>query len=248
MDLGKDQEYALSLLVSFLIVSTVEINIKRFEASGKNLYSFRNHCKVFVTRMAIHGAGPLGAHAYSGGSKFWREKVRLAFKNFITVSLDLIRDGEKCRTYMLDGKFKNMNENIATEIQMTMTDEAYGPWEHLRYLTHCVSLQSKILEEPMPIQTEMVFYNLIDQLQDDIELLCSTIQTPMPFPIVNLTKISLFTWIIIIPFIQEQFTPINLIVVFFLTYSVVGLDSVADEISDPFGEDTSKCVTLDVYY
>lgn len=63
----------------------------------------------------------------------------------------------------------------------------------------------------------------------------SSCQTP--FPLVNVLKIVIYVWILCIPFFQADFITVNLPMVFFITFSIVGLDAVANEITDPFGDD-----------
>lgn len=47
----------------------------------------------------------------------------------------------------------------------------------------------------------------------------------------------MLVWVIIIPFFQSEYVAFILPAVFLTTYSVIGLDAVACEITDPYGDD-----------
>jgi hypothetical protein len=67
--------------------------------------------------------------------------------------------------------------------------------------------------------------------------------TPLPFPIVQMTKTILFVWIFALPFALSHYKYkepyLLMVLVFLITFGFVGLEFVAMELSDPFGDDPS---------
>lgn len=64
--------------------------------------------------------------------------------------------------------------------------------------------------------------------------------TPVPFPLIQMTRTILMVYIFSLPFLfisyDDYFTE-GAIAVFFLTFGFVGLELVAIALDDPFGED-----------
>ena len=92
----------------------------------------------------------------------------------------------------------------------------------------------------MPIQIEMVLYNELNQLHEAFEEMVGYTSIPIPYPLINIVKICIFAWIAVAPFVLGTNHKLNkVLVIFFLIYSVVGLDAVASEAADPFGDDAN---------
>ena len=71
--------------------------------------------------------------------------------------------------------------------------------------------------------------------------------TPLPFPLVQMTRTFLFLWIFTLPFgLLNDFEklPPLIVIIFFATYGFVGLEMVAIELDDPFGDDPNDYDTL----
>lgn len=68
----------------------------------------------------------------------------------------------------------------------------------------------------------------------------SYVNTPYPFPLVQMTRTFLFLYVFSLPFALaddiDQLTP-YLLVVFFFTYGFIGLELISIEMDDPFGDD-----------
>lgn len=65
---------------------------------------------------------------------------------------------------------------------------------------------------------------------------------PIPFPLVQMTKTFLFVWIFSLPFampVVQSDVLMSLVLVFLITYGFLGLEFVAMELTDCFGDDPS---------
>jgi predicted membrane chloride channel (bestrophin family) len=69
------------------------------------------------------------------------------------------------------------------------------------------------------------------------------ITTPFPFPLVQMTRTFLFIWVFTLPTVICYSQDMNrkpydeALLIFFITYGFIGLEYVAMELDDPFGED-----------
>jgi len=99
--------------------------------------------------------------------------------------------------------------------------------------TSQVNLDTKELNYLLGLASE--FSNSFSRL----ELFCTT---PIPFPLVQLTKTLLFFWIFMLPFTIAQDIQnlhASALIMFMLVYGFVGLEFVAMEMDDPFGSDAN---------
>jgi hypothetical protein len=66
------------------------------------------------------------------------------------------------------------------------------------------------------------------------------VDTPYPFPLVQMTRTFLFIWIFTLPFALstdiDEIIPLSF-VIFFLTYGFLGIELISIEMDDPFGDD-----------
>ena len=96
-----------------------------------------------------------------------------------------------------------------------------------------------------PCNEEMRLFDLVGEFMNSFHNLRQLIDTPVPFPLVNMAKIFLFLWIFTIPFSichltfqQGVIVPVSII--FLITFGFMGLEYVSMELSDPFGDDVSQ--------
>jgi len=70
--------------------------------------------------------------------------------------------------------------------------------------------------------------------------MCSFLTTPVPFPLVQMARTFLFLYVFTIPFValtDDSGIVAHCIGIFVMTYGFVGLETVAIELDDPFGDD-----------
>ena len=98
--------------------------------------------------------------------------------------------------------------------------------------------------KPLVIQKEIALHNLVGSLLDSYHELCNYLTTPYPFPLVQITKALVITWLFLLPFymsygVNETIASVltQALAIFFMTYGFLGLECVAMELDDPFGED-----------
>ena len=66
--------------------------------------------------------------------------------------------------------------------------------------------------------------------------------TPPPFPMVQMSRTLTFVWVFLVPVVlMSDGSSIfaHCLVVFFLTFAFIGLEYVAMEVDDPFGDDAN---------
>ena len=126
--------------------------------------------------------------------------------------------------------------------ERTVLDEACRTPNVLALRLRSIILQQKgnpkMWEHPCNEETK-----LLDCVGDFLKAFASLqviMTTPMPFPLVQMTKTFLFVWVFSIPFAVCHY-PYRLenvcILVFLITYGFFGLEIVSMELADVFGDD-----------
>ena len=101
-------------------------------------------------------------------------------------------------------------------------------------------LAKKWLDVPLHVNEEMKLLNYVTAFDKAFSGLEKLINTPFPFPLVQMARTFLFFWVFTLPLAlvnntRETFEV--MIVVFFITYGFIGLEYVSIELDDPFGDD-----------
>lgn len=95
-----------------------------------------------------------------------------------------------------------------------------------------------------PCNEELRILDSVGDFLKAFEGLKKYITTNMPLPLVQMSKTFLFVWIFTLPFVlcHDNYThgpSILLLIVFLITFGFMGLEFVAMELSDCFGDDPS---------
>jgi hypothetical protein len=98
------------------------------------------------------------------------------------------------------------------------------------------------LEHPFDhVNEELKMLDCVTDFLKGFSNLAKLVETPFPFPLVQMTRTFLFVWIFTLPFVLCYDTntyPVDpLIMVFLTTFGFIGLEYVSMELDDPFGDD-----------
>ena len=234
MQITEDTEYALSILIGFIVITSSKIFTGRYFESGGLLIQFHQIFRQLSLMLHLYGSGKEGEDRFERGNVFWRKQAKKTLISFLKDSMDILIDPESCEAYTLGSKYRKKSQN-----NMINSDDSLhkNPSEVLKRLASIISKQNDLLVRPMHPKEEMVLHGMIPELHTNLDLLYKIHNTPVPFALLNLIRICVGSWILVIPFLQKRYLIINFIFVFFLTYAVIGIDVVANEFSDPFGDD-----------
>jgi len=97
------------------------------------------------------------------------------------------------------------------------------------------------LRKPLEIVNEQKLFNAVDDFMAGYYGIRKFLTTPVPFPLVQMARTFLFAYVFTIPFAlltdSNTTTLAHCAEVFILTYGFVGLELVAIELDNPFGDD-----------
>ena len=257
--MSEDKEYALSLIISFVLVKLSENVLQRYMTASYHLMKFHWAVRTLCVKVILFGNGFEGVDFFHIGNVHWRRKMQKVLIDLVNAFSAILQDPILCRNY-LEGYGEEEDKSssaVDTEDSSTEAQRSFHPNysvdrgteaieldKKLQMLTQSIADQKEMLANPMEIQKEINLLNDVHCMLKSVDVLLSLGATPLSFPFVNIIRITLGCWILIIPFIQKVYSPINFAVVFFLTYAVIGIDSAASEMTDPLGDDPND---LEVY-
>jgi len=109
-------------------------------------------------------------------------------------------------------------------------------------IEHC-----KRLPIPLEVPQEMKLLSSVDQCVSAFSGIRKFNSTPVPFPLIQMSRTFLFLYLYTVPFV---FLPDNSSVyahcfaIFLLTYGFMGLETVAIALDDPFGKSSNRIPVL----
>jgi predicted membrane chloride channel (bestrophin family) len=98
----------------------------------------------------------------------------------------------------------------------------------------------KRLSKPLEIQYEMKLLTSVDACTAAFNGIRKFNSTPTPFPLIQMERTFLFLYLYTVPFIFAQdksSTLAHCFAIFLLTYGLMGLEVIAIQLDDPFGDD-----------
>jgi predicted membrane chloride channel (bestrophin family) len=115
-------------------------------------------------------------------------------------------------------------------------------------LRKTICTQSKRLRTPIHVAQEN---KLLDHFMKGYYGIRKFLTTPVPFPFIQMARTLLFLYVFTVPFVTLSDTSNDIarcFAVFLLTYAFLGLEVVAIELDDPFGEDPNDFDNMYVRY
>jgi len=259
VDLGiSNQFHSLGgMIVSFLLVSRVNTALSRYGAC-------RGHINVMYreTREFIQTAFILSQRNDNdeNEAREWRNEIAYRALVLLRTSVAVVEyfskeiPGWKCPE--LSGfellyatpcdlwKRNSLNNNPEDDYTNTLR----VPFRMAYLLRQSVSEQEGRLKNPFHVTQENLLYGTVNSFMGGYYGMRKFITTPVPFPLIQMTRTLVIIYIYTIPLIfveSNENTPLwECLFVFLLAYGFMGLELVAIELDDPFGNDDNDFDTL----
>ena len=152
------------------------------------------------------------------------------------------------RSY-LNPEVRKLAHEVRSEFEETMR----VPIRVSYLLRKSIHSHSYRLRKPLEVVQESMMYGFVDDIMEGYYGIRTFLTTPTPFPMVQMARTFLFCYVLTIPFAllgdDSTTTLAHCIEVFILTYGFMGLELVAIELDNPFGNDENdfECVYIHIY-
>mmetsp|Transcript_3582 Transcript_3582/g.5422 ORF Transcript_3582/g.5422 Transcript_3582/m.5422 type:complete len:382 (-) Transcript_3582:156-1301(-) len=251
----------MAMMVSFLLIGRVQIIFSRFMEARGHLSTCYRSCRELIQHMAV-----LTMQDKSEGAMQWRQLVaeRTILLLLVTMGSIEFRSSQKkpwdvpelceeerrnLESVMLlddaekEGTVKTKMSRFAHGRRTLLEESDRAPIILAYDLRKAIlsTRQAEVLQVPFRhVNEELKLLDMVSGFLKAYAGLKKLINTPFPFPLVQMARTFLFFWVFTLPFAlcsNAKELPGILLSTFFITYGFVGLEYVSMELDDPFGDD-----------
>jgi predicted membrane chloride channel (bestrophin family) len=228
----------LTLLVSFLVISKVNLAYDRFRVVRKHAavaFMVLRELVQMVISISSSDSPRDKENELTKQLQFWRMDCVDKVSDLMDITVKVLKDKHLACYFARDTPVENWRSK-GEEDEDPPNMSVMDPMVHvqgLRMHLYCTSdLDIHLLER----------VNLVNKLQEFVgsyNNLLILASTPLPYPLVKMGRVFLFLWTFSMPLVLLGGPFSDLlgaqIFLFFLTYGFIGLELVSMKLSDPFG-------------
>lgn len=242
----------VTLVVSFLLVSRVNTALSRYSSARSSLSIMYRESRELVQSACVFSGA---SHDLS--SKEWRHelayrsmallRVVMAVIDFPTTKIAAWEVSELNgaeredveRTIFLNPDLQRLSHSESSE-QSVWKETMRVPVRLAYALRKTIHSQNQRVAEPAHVALESRLHGSVDAFMQGYYGMRVFLTTPVPFPLVQMARTFLFLYVFTIPFVllaDKSGLLAHVGAVFVMTYGFVGLELVAIELDNPFGDD-----------
>lgn len=237
----------MSTMVSVLMVTRSRIAYSRYMAARGLLSAVMKSCRELVQYLVT-----FTRYETTSAAIHWRGKVSSCTVDLLFHLVDLLQMEDKVTLHEMQSSFyadERRRKNYTAIPHRNKNNDKYDndPLQHRNPLSMAIHLRSAIashvkhLSRPLEANQELRLLSCTSDFVSANHGLVKLITTPFPFPLVQMTRTSLFVWVFTLPFalMSNRVGAFAYLLTFFLTYGFIGLELVSIELDDPFGNDAN---------
>lgn len=244
----------MSTMVSVLMVTRSRIAYSRYMSARGFLSAVVRSCRELVQYLVTFTRYDSTQAAIN-----WRGQVSACTVDLLFELVDVLQMNDKLTLHEMQSLFhaerrRNGNGQLltvedSTNINNNINDSPRDWWlKHQRnplsmaiHLRSAIASHVKYLSRPLEANQELRLLSCTSDFVSAYHGLVKLITTPFPFPLVQMTRTSLFVWVFTLPFalMSNRVGFFAYPLTFFLTYGFIGLEVVSIELDDPFGNDAN---------
>jgi len=218
----------MSIMVSFLIVTRSRVSLERYMEARRLLGDIMRVCRELVEHTTAFTRGRMEEEDTE-----WRVDIAKRTSSLLrTVAIVLTR---KKDVWQISELTKIEKQEIIAEVRGS---DQKAPMILTLFLRSAIASHCQNLSTPLDCVEELCLLSFTSDFVTAYHGMMTLIDTPFPFPLVQMTRTVLFLWIFTLPFALandiDGLLPL-LFVNFFCTYGFIGLELTSIEIGEPFG-------------
>lgn len=233
----------LTLVVSFLLVSRVNIGLSRYNAARDCLGIMYRESRELIQTMCV-----FTADHQTPAAKAWRQELAyrtclllrtaMAVVNFPTTrepAWDIAElNGEEREdvknSILIAPELKDRWSQSPLKVQGVWQETMRVPIRVAYLLRKTIHSQHKRLVDPMPMTQENRLLASVDGFMNGYYGIRKFLTTPVPFPLIQMARTLLFLYVFTVPFVMlsDASSPIaHCAAVFVMTFGFLGLEMVS---------------------
>ena len=223
----------LAAILSFLVVTRSNIAYARYWEARTELSRAMKSCRELVQH-----AITFSRFDTSPSAQQWRSDVARR-------TIVMLRTVVSVLEYQTSGQHAwKIPELTKDEKQALLSavgkSNERAPMVLAMFLRSTIASHVECLESPFHVNKELRLFKFVSEFIAAYHDLTKLVTTPFPFPLVQMSRTFVLIWVFTLPLslvYDMETLPALLFLIFFVTFGFVGLEFVAVEFDDPFGDD-----------
>jgi len=257
----------MNLTLAFLIVNRVTISMSRYSEARDYLGTMYRECRELTQNLVCLTGSNTDQRA-----KEWRSEVTYRLMMLLRISMGVVDYLEHYVNVweledISDAEREEIMRFVYYETTADRRDQNAVRWAHARRTEFEENLRVPIrmayllrreirrhtteLGQPLIAPQELKLFESVDSFMDGYYGIQKFMTTPFPFPLVQMCRTFMFFYVFTVPFAllsDPSIAAAHCITIFILTYGFMGLEFVAIELDNPFGEDDNDFDNLGMAY
>lgn len=248
------------MIVSFLLVSRINTALGRYRTCRAHIGTMYRETRELTQTMACMSRQ--SQTNVDDKSKEWRNELAYRTLCMLRTSMAVVRYNKDRRpaweVSCLSGKeleYATPDHTFERHAQVDRSrraDSMKVPARLAYLVRETICSQIDRLQNPLPVPKELKLLGTVDSFLKGYYGIRTFITTPVPFPLIQMTRTIVLFYIFTVPFVlltdyddagsdttNPRPTIEHCIVIFLLTYGFMGLEIVSVELDDPFGDDAN---------
>lgn len=249
----------IALVVAFLLVSRVNIALNRYNQARVALGTMYASSRELVQYAVL-----FSSLDHTDRAREWR--LELSYRLLILLRTSMAVT-DFATTHQAAWDVPELHGTLKDDICDSTCMSAGRRWAHAQrnvweeslrvpirvayLLRKSIHSQTTRLDHPMHVTQENILLAKVDAFLTGYYAMRQFLTTPVPFPLIQMARTFLFLYVFTVPlvFVADKSSLLaHCFAIFVLTYGYVGLELVAIELDDPFGDDPNDFNNQYVYY
>eukprot|EP00586_Coscinodiscus_wailesii_P018437 CAMPEP_0172499306 /NCGR_PEP_ID=MMETSP1066-20121228/125330_1 /TAXON_ID=671091 /ORGANISM="Coscinodiscus wailesii, Strain CCMP2513" /LENGTH=329 /DNA_ID=CAMNT_0013272971 /DNA_START=319 /DNA_END=1308 /DNA_ORIENTATION=+ len=221
-------------MVAFLVVTRCNVSYNRWKFSRKLLTDMMEACRALIQHAVTFTRNEMKPAAVR-----WRAEVARRTVMVLRVIVSVILASSDHRSRAAEIAELDADERNALILSIGGSNER-SPLILITFLRTAIATHVNNLDTPLDVNQELLLFTFAKNLFTAYHNFAKLSMVPFPFPLLQMTRTFLFVWTFTLPFALAtdiSALPAILVMIFVITYGVLGLEFVSIEMDDPFGDD-----------
>eukprot|EP00551_Chaetoceros_affinis_P009330 CAMPEP_0203662776 /NCGR_PEP_ID=MMETSP0090-20130426/624_1 /ASSEMBLY_ACC=CAM_ASM_001088 /TAXON_ID=426623 /ORGANISM="Chaetoceros affinis, Strain CCMP159" /LENGTH=742 /DNA_ID=CAMNT_0050525611 /DNA_START=194 /DNA_END=2422 /DNA_ORIENTATION=- len=229
----------MSLMVSYLVISRLSNSLGRYMDARMYLSDLMRSSRELVQQaVAFTRYDDDGYPDPDKSPMLWRVDVAKRTISQLKAMVNYLRY-PSCKKNVWESDRLTKLEKTAVVWAVGSSNER-APFVLNIFLRTVIASHIEKLNKPLEVVQELVLLGFTSDIIEAYTRIIKDVNTPYPFPLVQMTRTFLFMWVFSLPLALandiEKLCPL-IFVTFFLTYGFLGLEIISIEMDDPYGTD-----------
>ncbi len=228
----------MSLMVSYLVISRLSNSLNRYMDARMYLSDLMRTSRELIQQTVAFTRYDADENSNNTNAMKWRVDVAKRTISLLKAMVNYLRYPSSKKNVWENNGLTDLEKKAVVWAVGSSNERA--PFVLNIFLRSVIASHVKKLNKPLEVVQELVLLGFTSGMIEAYTKIIKDMNTPYPFPLVQMTRTFLFLWVFSLPLALsndiEKLCPL-VFVTFILTYGFLGLELISIEMDDPYGTD-----------